>query len=119
MRRQEVGFFGGPPAFQIGINYAFLNGSINDGSTLGQQQEFYGVLNSRINDNWSIFASGRKDLQTGLTLEYGGGVAYQNDCISLKLISLRTNYTSTSVSPDTRVALIIGFKNLGNYGLSF
>lgn len=119
MRRQEVGLFGGPPAFRIGINYAFLNGNINDGSTLGTQQEFYGVLNSRINDNWSIFASGRKDLQTGLTLEYGGGITYQNDCISLKLIGLRTNYTATDVTPDTSVAIIIGFKNLGNYGFSF
>jgi len=119
MRRQEVGLFGGPPAFRIGVNYAFLNGNINDGSTTGQQQEFYGVLNSKIDDNWSIFASGRKDLQTGLTLEYGGGVTYENDCISLKLVGLRTNYTTVDVNPDTRVALIIGFKNLGNYGLSF
>ncbi len=119
MRRQEIGLFGGPPAFRIGINYAFLNGSVNNGSTFGQQQEFYGVLNSRIDENWSIFASGRKDLQTGLTLEYGGGVTYQNDCISLKLVGLRTNYTSDNVTPDTRVALIIGFKNLGNYGFSF
>jgi LPS-assembly protein len=118
-RRQEVGMQAGPPAFNIGIDYAFLDGSINDGSTLGNQQEFYGIVQSRINDNWSIFARGRQDLETNLTLEWGGGVTYQNDCISLQLLGLRTNYTTTNISPDTRVMLIVGFKNLGNYGFSF
>jgi LPS-assembly protein len=118
-RRNEFGIQAGVPAFNVGLDYAFLQGSINDGSTVGNQQEFFGVVQSRINDNWSVFARGRQDLQTDLTLEYGAGITYRNDCISLQLLGLRTNYSTTDVSPSTSVMLIVGFKNLGNYGFAF
>ncbi|MEA2780800.1 MAG: LPS-assembly protein [Rhodospirillaceae bacterium] len=118
-RRHEIGVQAGTPKFNIGIDYAFLDATINDGSTFGKQQEFYGIVQSQINDNWSVFARGRQDLETDLTLEWGGGITYKNDCITLQLVGLQQNYTTVNITPQTTVMLVIGFKNLGNYGVSF
>ena len=81
--------------------------------------EIYGTLASQIDDNWSFFFGGRRDLQTNQTLEYGTGITYRNDCIAVTLSGSRSNYENTGVSPSTTVMLTIGFKNLGNYGVNF
>ena len=111
--RQELGLHATAGPFNFTIDYAFLDGSINDGSTVGQQQEFNASLRAKINDNWSVFASGRRDLETSQTLEYGAGVAYQNECITLQLLGSRSNYSAQDITPDTRFLLVINFKNLG------
>ncbi len=116
--RQELGLQVNTARFNFGINYAFLDGSINDGSTLGQQQEFTAFARAVINENWSVFATGRQDLESDQTLEYGGGIAFQNDCITLQLVGTRSNYTTDELTPDTRFLLLISFKNLGDSNLS-
>jgi LPS-assembly protein len=116
--RQELGLHVKAAPFDFGIDYAFLDGSINDGSLLGRQQEFNTVARATINENWSIFLSGREDLETNQALEYGGGVTYQNECITLQLVAARSNYTTTELSPETRVLLVINFKNLGGSNLA-
>jgi LPS-assembly protein len=126
-KRQEVTLKAGSPRFNVDLSYVLLNGLTPSeqqalfGTATGnsQQQELVGTVRSQIDDNWSFFARGRQDLETGATLEYGGGVTYKNDCISVELEGLRTNYTATNITPDTSIMLIFGFKNLGNYGLSF
>jgi LPS-assembly protein len=116
--RQELGLHVNTQRVQFGIDYAFLDGSINDGSAIGQQQEFNAFARAKINENWSIFANGRQDLESNQTLEYGGGVSYQNECITLQLLGSRSNYTTNEVSPDTRFLLVISFKNLGDTNLA-
>ncbi len=116
--RQEFGMHLNAGPFDIGVDYAFLNGSINDGSTLGEQQEFNAFARATINDNWSVFLSGRQDLESNQTLEYGGGVTYTNECITLSLLGSRSNYSTEELTPDTRFLLLISFKNLGGTNLS-
>jgi LPS-assembly protein len=117
--RQELGLHASFDRFDVGIAYAFLDGSINNGSTLGQQQEFTAVGQVKIDDNWSIFAQGRQDLESGQTLEYGGGITYRNECITVRALGTRSNYSTTDLSPDTRFLVLFSFKNLGdiNFGL--
>ena len=116
--RQELGLHVKTGPFDFGIDYAFLDGSINDGSLLGRQQEFNTVARAKINENWSLFVSGREDLETNQALEYGGGVTYQNECITLQLVAARSNYSTTELTPETRVLLVINFKNLGGSNLA-
>ncbi len=116
--RQELGLKVGTPRFNFSIDYAFLDGSINDGSTLGKQQELTASANAKIDENWSLFAKARRDLENDNTLEYGGGIMFQNECITLQAIGLRSNYSTEEITPDTKFLLIIGFKNLGNYNFA-
>jgi len=116
--RQELGLHVYTGRFDVGIDYAFLDGSINDGSTFGQQQEFTAFARAQIDENWSLFARGRQDLASNQTLEYGGGVTYQNECITLQLAGSRSNYSTEEITPDTRFLLIISFKNLGDSNIA-
>ncbi len=118
-KRQEITARLGTPRLSIDTSYIFLNGLSPSISATPQQQEIYGTIRSQIDDNWSFFANMRRDLETQLTLQYGAGITYTNDCISIQLQGLRSNYTQTDVNPGTTVLLMVGFKNLGNYGLHF
>ncbi len=117
--RQELGLHVVTGPVDLGIDYAFLNGSINDGSTLGTQQEFYGYAKYKIDDNWSLQIDGRRDLEAGQTLEYGGGVTWQNDCVTITVLGSRSNYSTQELDPDTRFLLIFSFKNLGGSNVAF
>jgi LPS-assembly protein len=117
--RQEFGLHVNAGPVDVGIDYAFLNGNINDGSTLGNQQEFNAFGRLRINENWSVQVSGRQDLESGNTLEYGGGVTWQNDCMSVSALASRSNYTTDQIEPDTRFLLILSLKNLGTNQVGF
>ena len=75
--------------------------------------EFNAFARFKINDNWSIQLDGRRDLESGSTLEYGGGVTWQNDCMSLSVLGSRSNYSTDQIEPDTRFLLLINLKNLG------
>lgn len=116
--RQEFGMRGGNERFHFMIDYALLNGSINDGSQVGTQQELTVSGKFKINDEWSLTADVRQDLQLNQTLEYGAGILYQNECIGLEFLGSRSNYTTNEITPDTRFMLIVNFKNLGAYGAS-
>jgi LPS-assembly protein len=116
--RQEFGMHVNVGPVDAGIDYAFLNDSINDGSTLGTQQEFNAFARFKINDNWSIQIDGRRDLESGTTLQYGGGVTWQNDCMALSLLGSRSNYSTDQIEPDTRFLFLITLKNLGTSNLS-
>jgi len=117
--RQELGLHAVVGPLDVGIDYAFLDGSINDGSTLGPQQEFNAFANLRINDNWSVQVEGRQDLESGNTLEYGGGVTWQNDCMNVSVLGTRSNYSTDQIEPDTRFLFVINFKNLAGTNLVF
>jgi len=118
-KRQEVWAKIGTPRFYSNIGYIFLNGLSPSVSPTPEASEIYGTLNSQINDNWSFFFSGRRDLETQQTLEYGAGIVYKNDCFSVTLAGSRSNYQNTGVNPSTTVVLTLGFKNLGNFGVNF
>jgi LPS-assembly protein len=118
-KRQEIAAHLGTPRLTTSLRYIFLNGISTSISPTGQAQEIYGTVSSQIDDNWSLIASGRRDLETNQSLEYGAGITYRNDCISVTLSGSRSNYTSTGVNPSTEVLLTLGFKTLGNYPLSF
>jgi len=118
-RRQEVTARVGTARLSANISYIFLSGVNPAISASGTAQEIYGTLTSQIDDNWSVFFAGRRDLETNQNLTYGGGVNYRNDCISVSLVGSVNNYTQSSIQPSTSVMLTIGFKNLGAYGFSF
>jgi LPS-assembly protein len=118
-KRQEIWAKLGTPRLNANISYIFLNGLSPSVSPTPQASEIYGTLASQINDNWSFYFSGRRDLETQQTLEYGAGIIYKNDCFSVTLAGSRSNYQNTGVNPSTTVILTLGFKNLGNFGVNF
>jgi LPS-assembly protein len=118
-RRQEISAQFGTARLSANVSYVFLNGLSPAISNSSQQQEIYATIRSQIDDNWSFVAHLRRDLETDMNLDYGAGIGYKNDCISVDLEGSRNNYTGTNINPGTTVLLTIGFKNLGNYGLSF
>jgi LPS-assembly protein len=118
-KRQEISSKIGTPRFNASISYIFLNGLNPSVSATPTASEIYGTVASQVDDNWSLFFSGRRDLETNQTLEYGAGITYRNDCIAVTLTGSRSNYENTGVEPSTTVMLTLGFKNLGNFGANF
>ena len=112
--RQELGLHVDTGRVNASIAYAFLDGSISNGSSNGQQQqEVYAFGTLKLDENWSLSTRGRYDLEANQALEYGGGVTYQNECITLSLLASRSNYSTDEIEPDTRFLLVINFKYLG------
>jgi LPS-assembly protein len=69
-----------------------------------------------VTDEWSIFASARRDLSLDQMIATSGGLIYHNECFSLMLQGLRNYTRDRDIEPDTSITLRVGFKNLGEFG---
>lgn len=118
VRRSELGLQAGPPALNLGLSYAFLDDA-GASAEFGRREEIAGTLRSQLTENWSTFVAARHDLENGITLSYGGGLAYQDECIELRASAVRSRFEDEEVDPDTRVLLTVVFKNLGEISGDF
>jgi len=102
----------------VDVSYAFLSDEADPDTTFGDRQEIAARLNTKIDDYWSLFIAGRRDLEDGRMLSYGGGVAYEDECFDIRTSIFRNDYEDGETDPGIEVLFSIAFKNLGSFGTS-
>lgn len=90
--------------------------SVNDNQYLPNSRQL--DINGKVplTDEWSLYASGSRDLELDRMINAGGGLIYHNECFDLTLDGLRSYTRDRDVGRDTRFTFRVGFKNLGVFG---
>jgi LPS-assembly protein len=112
LNRNEVwtGYSHGP----LSLTMAYL--AIEDSPYVSDSEEALGSANLQVADEWSLYASARRDLALDAMIAATGGVIYQNECFTL-LTQLQRTYTrDRDIEPATEFSVRVGFKNLGEFG---
>jgi LPS-assembly protein len=115
-QRDELLMKAGPDWLNVDVSYAFLSREADPNTTFGDREEIAARLNAKIDDYWSFYVAGRRDLEEGTMLSYGGGIAYEDECFDLRTSVTRNLYQDEERDPEIKVLFSIAFKNLGSFG---
>jgi LPS-assembly protein len=83
---------------------------------LERAQEILGRGALALTDTWALLGDLRYDLQNSQLISGGGGVRYQNDCMSIAVTFEQSNIEELDIKPDERVMVFLSLKDLGNFG---
>jgi len=111
-RRSEVLASVGPPAFKLGVDYAFF-GRGTGSNQFTNREEITGSVRSQLTKNWAVFASTRRDLQRGQSLANRFGLQYTCDCFTFGIDYTRTFTQDRDIQPSEKIFFRIIFKTLG------
>lgn len=122
MQYSELSTQVGPKILNAYISYIYLQGKNNEKKQLAEgyneRKELYFSVNSQLTRDWSIEVYDRIDLAPqGGTLEYGGNLIYEDECLKL-ITSLRkynANYDDDSDS-NYEISFTFLLKTLGGFG---
>lgn len=113
-RRNEVTLGLGPSRLRLDLTYLFFDEERTT-SQFGDREELSGSLTVGLNDNWSAFASARRNLadpDAGF-VSLGGGIQYADECL-IFVTSLSRRFTQDrDLVPSTTLLFQLVFKNLG------
>ena len=113
-RRNEVGGFAGPDLFRVGLNYFFIKQGDPTNPLLGDREELYVSLSSRLTQNWSLSANHRENLSRG-----GGrirtalGFTYEDECFVFGLDIADDRTQDRDFESGVTVLLRFNLKTLG------
>jgi LPS-assembly protein len=116
-RYNEVGLRAGPPALNLALSYAQIDRI--EGTGFSDRQEVYGTLASKITDYWSAYVAARDDIQRGVLRSIGGGIAYEDECFTMRAAVSYRNLDDEELNSGTSFAFTFGFKNLGAVDVPF
>ena len=85
---------------------------------LQRSQEILSRAALALTDTWALLGDVRYDLQNDQLISDGGGVRYQNDCMSIAVTYEDSNIQllTSAIKPDQRVMVFLSLKDLGNFG---
>jgi len=110
LRRNEVSAFLNMSPFSINAGYVQTD---EEDSTL-DRHEIYGASSWKINNNWSLFGSGRRDISDGGGwVNTAAGFIYENECIRFRTEWNREFTRDRDIEPNTSYMLKISFRNFG------
>ena len=111
-QRSEVDVNVGPPALNLDLSYFFIK---NDNSVdeFGDREEVTFGLKSRLNENWTVGISHRRDLIEDQSLRSAISLTYQDECFLIEGVAQRTNYRDRELQKDDSVFVRVVFKYLG------
>lgn len=105
----------GPDILRAHVGYIFF--SSNNASSLDyaqERKELYTSLRAKLTHNWSIDLYNRQDLTDhGGSLEHGGSINYEDECIKLMLIVSKDNSNDPDYKGDFEVSFSFFLKTLG------
>ena len=113
-RRSELSAVVGPSLFRLGANYVFLEADPTPNG-LGDTEELYVYLSSRLSRNWSVTASHRENLGSG-----GGGIrtniglTYEDECVIIGLDLANDSTEDRDFRQGVSVLLRINLKTIGD-----
>jgi LPS-assembly protein len=112
LNRNEIGFNIGKPWLSLTTSYR----SLKNNRYLPDSQE--GVVSAvvALDDNWSLYGGGQRDLEIEQMVSANAGILYKNECFNIVLDGLRSYARDRDIQPTTEFTFRVGFKNLGEFG---
>lgn len=109
----------GPPILQVSGTYlrapstTFSNGRVQQASA---------QVSSRIDENWSVYVHGLRDLNDGNDLgwvNYGAGALYEDECFTVRANWIRSFTQNQEVEPGDTFYVQVNFRLLGTLAGGF
>lgn len=117
VRYSELGAKIGSDILNFYISYIYLRDNAHYSENIDERQELYTAVSSQLTKDWSVTLFNRQDLtKDGGSLEHGGSLIYEDEC--LKLIGKISRYNSSDPSLDNGYEFGFTFylKTLGGFG---
>ncbi len=112
-RSNEAGLTVGPQWLRLNVEYLRLLDALDDTGVVGEREEISGSARLEITRNWSLRANGIRNLTDEGTVDLGGGLDYEDECVIFTINATRRFTRDRDVAPDTSVTVFINLKNLG------
>ncbi len=113
LQRNEIAVSAGPSRWKLNASYVKLSDELST-DNLGEREELAISGNARLSKYWSVNAYDRIDLtDNGGTLVYGGGLTYEDECVSLKIGYERTFTRDRDAAPTSIIGIQLRLRNLG------
>lgn len=117
LKYNELGAKVGTDIFNVYTSYIYLQPNQNSYYTTNERKELYLSANSKLTKDWSVGVYNRIDLtDNGGSLEHGGHVSYEDECLKLSFVAKKYNYSTPSMDDDYEFGLTFFFKTLGGFG---
>jgi LPS-assembly protein len=110
--RNEVAFGFSEPWITFSAGYR----AIEDNRYIDDSQEALAYFAMPIDDQWSIYGSGRRDIELAQMVTANGGIIYKNECFNIMFDTLRVYARDRDITPTTEFTFRVAFKNLGEFG---
>ncbi|MGH6718382.1 MAG: LPS-assembly protein LptD, partial [Alphaproteobacteria bacterium] len=112
-RRNEIEASLGPPDLRLTLTYLGLDdkaSAVEDPE--GREEISLGGL-ARFLESWTLSAEARRDLNGAGFISAGGGLVYEDECVTLG-VRVQRRFTSDRDAPsDTSFLLVVKLRNLG------
>jgi LPS-assembly protein len=113
-RRNEFGAALGPEIARLGLSYIFLKQDPTN-PTLGEREEVFGSLSTRLTQYWSLNASHRHDLSpNGGRIRTAFGFTYEDECFVFGLDLADDNTEDRDFKRGLTVLLRFNLKTIGD-----
>lgn len=99
---------------RVQLTGIYLN--IQDSPYVSDSEEALAYGRLKLDEEWSIYGNGRRDLQENRMISSTGGVLFQNECFSVLSEMQRTFTRDRDLEPSTQFNFRVGFKNFGEFG---
>ena len=112
-KRNEVGYTIDTEYLDVSTTYTFIDGL----SGAVDRQEIYSNVKTKIDDNWSLLADVRRNLDNDNNqgwVHASGGFEYTNDCFTSQVHLRREFIRDRDVEPSTEILFQIVLKNIGS-----
>lgn len=100
------------PRFQL--TGAYL--TVKNSPYISDSEEVFGTALVKLDDTWSLYGNGRRDLNFDSMVSAAGGIIYANECFSLLTQMQRVYTRDRDIEPSSEVSIRLGFKNFGEFG---
>jgi len=111
-RRNEVYAQGRYGPVSGGIGYTFLAANPDAGFDTVREELFANAA-VKVSEEWTVYGSGRTDLQESRFVSARGGVRFENECCAVDLSVKRRFNDDRDANDDTSVGLNVRLKSLG------
>lgn len=113
-RRADIGTSANYGGLTFALNYVLLEEDQRAVDGLPDREEISANAYYRINEDWAVFAAGRRDLQNDTSIEHSFGVAFETaNCLTIGTQVKRTFTEDRDLRPSTSITLRIALRTLG------
>ena len=113
----ELGARVGSDIFNVYTSYIYLQPNNNSYYKAKERKELYLSVRSHLTKNWKVGVYDRIDLtDDGGSLEQGGFLAYEDECMKLAFEAKKYYYDSDALDDDYEFGVTFFFKTLGGMG---
>lgn len=104
----------GPPRLRVALGHLLLDETTD--VRLARREEGRAALSLRLDDNWSLIAGARRDLDNGEDIRHSFGLIYEDACLTVVLGVDRDLTEDSDTGDTTTIALRLSLRNLGEFG---